>query len=338
MRYRVQVVSRNALLAQGGLLLAVLACAVGVRWLSDGAVSVLTEAFYFLALAQLWNLLAGYAGVVSLGQHAFLGLGGYVLFALVMFADCSPWTALPAAGVAGALVSLPAAFLVFRLRGAHLAIGTWVLAEALRLGFAQIGPLGAGSGISLPAAVASAMEDDGGTRDTQIYLAALLLCVAVHLCAYLLLRSRLGLAMTAIRDNEMAAVSSGVAIRRVRYATYVAVAFATAMIGALIYLYKFRISPAAAFDVNWTSYAIFIVVIGGVGTLEGPLIGTVLFFLLREYLADLGGWYLVILGALAVAVMLRLPAGLWGTLAARYDLHLFPTRRRLLTPDDFPPP
>jgi branched-chain amino acid transport system permease protein len=92
-----------------------------------------------------------------------------------------------------------------------------------------------------------------------------------------------------------------------------------------------RVSPDAAFGVSWTAFVIFIVVIGGIGTIEGPIIGTLLFFALRETLADFGTWYLIVLGLVAVVVMVRFPRGLWGYLAERFDLHLFPVRRRLST-------
>ncbi len=105
----------------------------------------------------------------------------------------------------------------------------------------------------------------------------------------------------------------------------------TGMVGALIYFQKARISPDAAFSVlDWTAYVIFIVVIGGIGTLEGPIIGAVVLYFLQDYLADFGTWYLITLGALAMVVMLVAPKGLWGYVAERYDLHLFPLRRQLV--------
>jgi branched-chain amino acid transport system permease protein len=109
----------------------------------------------------------------------------------------------------------------------------------------------------------------------------------------------------------------------------------TGMIGALIYLQKARISPDAGFSVlDWTAYVIFIVVIGGIGTMEGPVIGAVIFYLLQRYLADFGAWYLILLGTLAIAVMLFAPRGLWGFVAERTGVTLFPTRRRLLVGDE----
>ncbi len=146
----------------------------------------------------------------------------------------------------------------------------------------------------------------------------------------MLLRSKIGLALTAIRDSEIASSSLGVKIEPVKFAVYILVAAATAMVGALIFLQKLRISPDAAFSVNdWTAFVIFIVVIGGIGTIEGPIIGTIIYFLLREFLADLGSTYLMILGALAIIIMLAAPKGIWGYIAQRYNISLFPTGYRV---------
>jgi len=151
----------------------------------------------------------------------------------------------------------------------------------------------------------------------------------------LLLRSRYGLALTAIRDNELAARSNGVDVSRTKLVVYVITAFGTAMIGALIFLQKLRISPDTAFSVNdWTAFVIFITVIGGIGRVEGPIIGTIVFFLLRQTLADLGSLYLLMLGAVAIAVMLFAPKGIWGLVADRFGWQLLPLERRLrFTPD-----
>jgi branched-chain amino acid transport system permease protein len=111
---------------------------------------------------------------------------------------------------------------------------------------------------------------------------------------------------------------------------YLIAAFGTGTTGALIYLNLLRISPDAAFSINWTAYTVFIVVIGGLGTLEGPIVGTLVFFLLREALADHGAWYMILLGALAVVTMMRYPQGLWGLVAERWDLRFFPVQRRVV--------
>lgn len=297
---------------------------------SRGTISMLLEFFFYLALAQAWNLLAGFGGVMSLGQHAYIGLGGYMLFLLAVVFHFHPLVAIVVAGIICAVVAIPVAGLVFRLQGAYLAIGTWVIAEVFRLIFYKVTILGGGSGTSLAVEIADKVDIQPLGRDGVLYLVALLLCALVNFGAYGVLCTRGGLAVKAIRDNEGAARSCGIDNLRMKLVLYVAAALGTGLVGALIYLSQFYISPTAAFDVNWTSYMIFIVVIGGIGTLEGPIVGTIVFFLLREYLSSLGGWYLIILGALAVVVMLKLPTGIWGTFANRFDIRVFPTRRRLV--------
>jgi branched-chain amino acid transport system permease protein len=162
------------------------------------------------------------------------------------------------------------------------------------------------------------------------YWIALALAAGSVALVFVILRSRRGLALGAIRDSETAAESVGVDIFRVKLSIYVIIAAMTGMVGALIYLQSARISPDAAFSVlDWTAYVIFIVVIGGIGTIEGPILGVIIFFLMQRYLADFGTWYLILLGTLAIAVMLFAPKGIWGYFSERYGLALFPLRRRL---------
>ena len=149
------------------------------------------------------------------------------------------------------------------------------------------------------------------------------------LVVYLILRSRLGLALTAIRDNEQGAESLGVNVLRAKVIVYLVAAFGCAFAGGVVYLNLLRIQPDAAFTVNWTVYMIFIVVIGGIGTIEGPILGTALFVVLQELLADYGSWYLIALGAVAVVVMLWARGGLWGLVLQRFDARLFPVQRRV---------
>ena len=302
--------------------------------------------FYMLALAQCWNLLAGYAGLISVGQQAFVGLGGYLLFALTLIGGVNPLLAIPIAGLISALLALPTALIVFRLRGAYFAIGTWVVAEVYRLVFAQVKALGGGTGTSLSPSVTSSVPGiewlktlldlrTPAARDITSYWIALTLMAGTLALVYSILRSRRGLALGAIRDHEAAAASLGVDIDRLKLAVYVATAAMTGMIGALIYLQKARISPDAAFSVlDWTAHVIFITVIGGIGTIEGPIIGAVIFYLMQRYLADFGAWYLIVLGTLGILVMLFAPRGLWGLVSERFDLTLFPTRRRLVVDRD----
>lgn len=310
--------------------LAVVVLAAAPWWAGRADLRLLGEIFLYLSLAYLWNLMAGYAGLVSVGQQAYVGFGGYMLFALTVFGGLHPIVAILGAGVLAAVVSVPVAALIFRLKGAYFAIGTWVIAEVFRLGFAQVSHLGGGSGSSLPVEVVKSLARSRSGREALSYWLALGAAITVILAVYLFLRSRRGLALTAIRDNEVAAAGLGINIWRTKLEVYVVVSAFTGVIGGLIFLQKLRISPDAAFSINdWTAFVIFIVVIGGIGTLEGPLIGTILFFLLRETLADLGTVYLIVLGLVAIIIMLKAPKGVWGSIHSRFDLELFPLSYRV---------
>jgi branched-chain amino acid transport system permease protein len=292
---------------------------------------LLAEIYAFVALASLWNLLAGYAGLVSVGQQAYVGFGAYLLFALAMLVGVPALWTIPIVGIMAALISIPVAALIFRLRGHYFAIGSWVVAEVFRLIASQLSVLGGGSGISLPVAIVLDIAPSRQWREFVIYWLALALLVAILALIVWLLRSRYGLALTAIRDNELAARSNGIDVGRVKLVVYVLTAAGTAMVGALIFLQKLRISPDTAFSVNdWTAIVIFITVIGGIGRLEGPIIGTSVFFVLRELLADYGAIYLLTLGVVAIAVMLRAPQGIWGLIAGRFGWQLFPLERRVV--------
>ncbi|TPK63741.1 branched-chain amino acid ABC transporter permease [Mesorhizobium sp. B2-4-19] len=311
---------------------------------SRGVIQDLFFILTMLTLAQIWNLLAGYGGLVSVGQQAFVGIGAYAMFAGVILLGWNPVAAILLGGLAALALAVPTAFFAFRLQGAYFAIGTWVIAEVTRLLIAQWKALGGGTGTSLPReATSNIMGTDAirtlfgvreaAARDILAYWLALALVVAVTGCIYWLLRSRLGLALAAVRDNVDAAQAVGVDVGRLKWAVFLIAAAATGLTGALIFVQTARISPEAAFAVtDWTAYVIFIVVIGGIGTIEGPIVGVLVFFALRSALADYGSWYLMTLGLAAIAVMLFAPKGLWGLISARTGLHLFPVRRRLAGP------
>jgi branched-chain amino acid transport system permease protein len=294
-----------------------------------------------LVLAQFWNLLAGYGGLVSVGQQAFVGLGAYALFGAAILWGMDPVLALPLAGFAALLLAIPTAYFAFRLNGAYFAIGTWVVAEVTRLMVAQWKAVGGGTGTSLPREVQADMtgtaviENLFGVRtaaaqDILTYWLALALAILTIGGIYLLLRSKAGLALAAVRDNAEAACAVGVNAERVKWLVFLTSAFGTGIAGALIYLQKGRISPDAAFSVtDWTAYVIFIAVIGGIGTIEGPIIGVLVFFALQAFFADFGSVYLMALGLIGIAVMLVAPRGLWGVFSDRTGVQLFPIRRRL---------
>ena len=309
----------------GVVVAAVLAAGLVVpAWTRDaGLMRVIIEFVTLLVLAQMWNLLAGYAGLASIGQQAYVGLGGYALVVLADDLGVNPFLSVPLAGLVAAALALPTAVLVFRFRGAYFTVGTWAVAEVYRLLVANTGPLGRGTGRTLKAVFPLARE----TREMATYVIAVVLAVAALGAMYLYLRSRRGLALMAVRDSEPASESLGVDVYRTKLLVYLFAAFGTGATGALVYLNLLRISPDAAFSINWTGYTIFIVVIGGIGTLEGPIVGTIVFFVLRELLADYGSWFMILLGALAVLAMLRYPQGLWGLVTQRWDVRVLPVQR-----------
>ena len=343
MGYRVETSTRASriagMAALGALVVAILLPTFAGRALVQDMFFILT----MLALAQWWNLLAGYGGLVSVGQQAFVGIGAYAMFGAVILYGLDPVPSILIAGVAALVLAVPTAFFAFRLQGAYFAIGTWVVAEVMRLVVAQWKQVGGGTGTSLPRAATKDMwfvdaikalleVKTSAARDILAYWLALALAVLTIAAIYWLLRTRRGLALSAVRDNANAASSVGVDANAIKWAVYLVSAFGTGLVGGLIYLQKARISPDAAFSVlDWTAYIIFIVVIGGIGTIEGPIIGVIVFFLLQSTLADYGSWYLMALGLIGVFIMLFAPRGLWGLFTERTGIQFFPVRRRLET-------
>ena len=293
-----------------------------------------------LVLAMNWNMLAGFAGLVSVGQQAFVGIGAYAMFAAIILLRLDPLVGVLAGGIAAALFALPMAFFAFRLNGAYFAIGTWVVADIARLAMGQWKALGGGTGTSLPKGTTKDMlgvdqikemlgVSGAAAADALTYWLMLSLAVAMLVASYVFLRSRMGLGLQAIRDNETAARSVGVDPRRLKAAVFFLTAFGTGLCGALAFIQITRVTPDAAFSViDWTAFVIFITVIGGIGTLPGPIVGVIVFYALQRLLADYGTVYLIVLGLIGIAVMLFARRGLWGMFTDRTGLDLLPLRHR----------
>jgi branched-chain amino acid transport system permease protein len=307
----------------------VIAAATIPFWAPEGNRSAWMREFVeiacYLVFALMWNLLAGYGGMVSIGQQAFFGFGGYAMLMLSNFAGINPFVAVPVAALCAGLIAVPVSFIAFRLQGGYFAIGTWVIAEVFRLSFANMSMVGGGSGTSLTAFNGISK----GVREQTTFWMALAGMVAAVLLVYLFLRSKRGLALMAIRDNEVAAESQGIAVQRTKLAVYVVAGLGAGLAGAMYYLSNLRITPDAAFSVNWTAFAIFMVVIGGIGRIEGPIVGALIFWVLNKFFSDYGSWYLMGLGLLALIVTIYFKHGLWGYTQQRWGWALFPTQRRL---------
>jgi len=331
--YAIEQVTRASRIGAVLAVVAVAALASLPYWGESSTMRVIVEFICYLVLAQMWNLMAGYGGLISIGQQAFLGIGGYALFVLANHAGVNPFVSVFVGGLIAALIAIPTSAVVFRLRAGYFAVGTWVVAEVYRLLVANTSAVGGGSGQSLQAMLQFQKE----TREAITYWIVLAIAVGLVALIYWLLRSRFGLALTAMRDSEAASESQGVNVRAYKFTVYVLAAFGCGLVGALYYINALRIAPDAAFSIGWTASIIFIVVIGGIGTIEGPIVGTVLFFVLRETLADYGSWYMIGLGLVAVLVMVKWPRGIWGYVQQRLDLRFFPVQRRVRLIDSAPP-
>jgi branched-chain amino acid transport system permease protein len=253
-------------------------------WLGAADLRLCVELFILIAIAQMWNLLGGYAGIIVVGPQAFIGFGAYALFWTSNYFGMNPFLALPLAGLATAVVARIFAPLLFRLRGPYFAIGTWVLAEIFRIAVLNTDTLGAGAGMSLEQI--GTMER--WTRNAVAYWCALAAAVGVIGVLSFLFRSHIGAALTAIRDDDMAAQSLGVNVELVKRILFISSAAVIGMAGGVYYINVLHISPDAAFSMNWTAYIIFVVIIGGLGTLAGPVVGGLIFLGMRETLANYG--------------------------------------------------
>lgn len=296
-------------------------------WVSNNAIERLTVLFIYITLAAMWNTLAGFGGLISIGQQLFFGLGAY---ATIRLSDLgvTPFVALVLSALIVGLLSWPISRFMLRLRAGEFAIGMWVLASIGHL-LVNLDPLIQGeTGISLIALNQYPIE----TRRTLIYWSALIGMLGLLLGLFCLLRSRAGIAMQAIRDNEEAADSIGVDPEKVKRWFFLFAAFGTALAGALWLAQASTFQPKAYFSVQWTAYMIFMVLVGGIGRFEGAILGALLFFIVETWFAATGVWYLVGLGAVAMLCSLFLPKGLWGFIEQRLGIQLIPVGYQVTSP------
>lgn len=300
---------------------------------SDRTQSTLVEVLIYLSLAMMWNLLAGYAGLVSVGQQGFVGVAAYSLFVFAELNPIDPFLSIPLAALVCAAISVPVAILVFRLKGGYFAIGTWVIAEVFRLLTLEIDPLGAGSVQSLTTKNAFSGYSVEVRKDL-IFLAAWVLAVGSVLVTIGVLRSRLGLALQAVRDNAEGARGLGVNLPRVRMIIWMVVAAWTGATGALIHINSATVTNRDAFSVaSWTALVVFIVIIGGVGSTIGPFIGVSIYWVITEQLQNQTTWRFITLGTIAAVMAVVAPKGVAGIIHRWRKIEIFPIERRLKVND-----
>jgi len=274
----------------------------------------------YLAMAQMWNLLAGYSGLISLGQQSFIGLGGYTLAVLSVYYGVPIWLSILIGGVVSVIFALIISVPIFRMRGVYFAIGTWIVAEALGICFSNWKYVRYGMGLFIKPAYKLSI--------TQIYYAALFMGIGSVVLVYVLLRSKLGLGLMAMRDDEGASETLGVETFRSKLYCFLIGAFVTGVTAGVLYLYQIFIQPYKAFGIDWTVRLVFIVIIGGIGTIEGPIIGAIIFVLLQQFLSEYISVSLLLLGSVAILVMLLAPKGIMGTIQEKLGFEILSPRRK----------
>jgi branched-chain amino acid transport system permease protein len=291
-------------------------------------VQKLTNLLILVILATMWNALAGYGGLVSVGQQAFIGIGAYGTVFLAGL-GISPYVAMLLAMMLAGALSVPISLFALRLRAAQFAIGMWVIAEVASLLVRLDKNLGAGTGISL----IQMNQYDPNYRQAYTFWMALAFAVLFLAALFFLLRSPLGASLQAIRDDEDAARSLGVRVASRKRLLFVLAGFGCGAAGVLVVANTLFIEPGSVFSVQWSAYMIFMVLVGGLGTFEGPILGAILLFAIQTTFTQGGPWYLVGLGSTAAVFALVLPRGLWGVIEGRLGLRLMPVGYRVVSSD-----
>jgi branched-chain amino acid transport system permease protein len=311
----------SAIIKSAVLLAILIALLLMPRWGSDRMLNIFVLIFLYMGMGQMWNLLAGYAGLVSLGQQMFIGLGGYTVAVI-----CQSYNLPVVLGVAVApfvcmifalVISLP----IFKMSGMFFTIGSWIVAEALLLFFTNWGFVKYGFGFTIVAGRSLPL----GLR----YITALILGIGSILVVYLTLRTRFGLGIMAMRDNEAVSEVRGVKIYRTKLVCFLISAFITGLVGGVMHLFDGYIQPYAAFNIDWIVTMVFMVIIGGIGTIEGPIIGAFIYVLLRQYLLNFPGGSMLVFGAIALVIILLAPKGIMGLLQDKTGFEVFSVRRTM---------
>ncbi len=290
-------------------------------WGPAYAISVLTLIMLYMSMGQMWNLLSGYTGLTSLGQQAFIGIGGFALavccqkFGLPIFMGFIVGGAF-AIGFA-LLISIP----VFKMNGVYFTIGTWIIAEAMYVFFVNWKFVNYGIGFTITSAFKLPVW--------AIPLMATIMGIGSIVLVQFILRSRLGLAMMAVRDNTSAAEVRGIQIYKTKLIVFMIASMWIALTGVVIYLNQAYIVPSAAFGIDWTIAMTFIVIIGGIGTIEGPIIGAIVYVILKQYLYNFPGISNIFLGAVAIVIILIAPGGIMGFIKRKWNIDLFGIRRKM---------
>lgn len=273
-----------------------------------------------LAMSQVWNLLLGYSGLFSLGQPVFIGLSGYTIAVATLYFGLSIWTSLLVAGVISLLFALFMSLFIFRVKGVYFGIITLIFPESMLLLFSNWEYVKYAQGMFI--------KPQHQIPITTIYYVALVIGVCSVILVCLVFRSRLGLGLMAMRDNEEVANTMGVETFRFKVYCFLISALVTGLAGGIYYIFLVFVQPYEAFSIGWSVKFIFIVIIGGIGTIEGPILGAFIFVFLSQWLAEYYSVSMILLGAIAIAVILLAPKGIMGTLQERLGLRILAPHRK----------
>ena len=261
-----------------------------------------------IGLAQGWNLLAGYAGLISLGVAAFFGIGAYTAAMMISHWGVHFLLGAFSGGLLAALFAAVVALPIFRFRGIYFAIGTLVLSEALRIFMINWKFTGSAEGLTLPL--------ESGTSLMWFYYVMLCVAAGATVLVVVILRTKLGMGLRALGNNENSAQNMGINTFRTKLYIFLMSAFVTGVVGGIHATQMGSIEPYSIFNAMWTLSTANTVIIGGIGTVLGPVLGSVFVILLSELLADYHTFHLAITGVLLIAIIRFIPTGIWGEIRA----------------------
>lgn len=274
-----------------------------------GQERTIATVFMFVALAEAWNIIGGFCGYACFGQVLFFGVGGYTTAVLMAHDHLSFWAALPISATVAGLYGVVTGVLLLRLRGHYFAIATLGVAEGTREVVTNLTSLtGGGAGITIPTVGTQAVTRYPGNNG--FYVLFLLAAVVAVGAVAVLARSRFGYSLRAINQDEDAAASAGIDTTRAKVMALAASAVLTGMVGSIYAFQQASIYPERLFDVNITVLMIIMVVIGGSGTVVGPVVGAVSLQFLSEYLRQhYANAHTFILGAIIIVAVVLVPQG-----------------------------
>ena len=281
-------------------------------WIGEFLRDALILFFLYLGAAELLGFMAKHAGMVSLGQQIFMGVGGYTTAVLCMYFGVPLFLSAIIAGLLGSGLAAILSFPLLKLRGVYFSIGTLLAAEIIRLAFNSWEFVGAGKGLTFRSAY--------GISTIYIYYSTLALGIISIFLVYIAYHSKLGFGLRSIGADEDAASGLGVNTFICKASCFVLASLITTFVGAVYAVHHTYLHPTSAFSLSWTVNFLFVAVIGGVGTIIGPVIGSFIFVALGYLLSQYLGLSLLLEGLVVLAILLAVPEGLWGFISRKIKL------------------